>query len=119
MSLSNSVNSSHFLNNSKTENSVIDEKFELSWLKLSYVEPKLFKNQEGEDWHYRKDRRKRELENLMNAQSAFKFKVWSIELSSDLSIPKKNISAKPYLFRNIFKDNKINEANQPAILNSY
>lgn len=44
MSLSNSVNSSQFLNSSKTENSVIDEKFELSWLKVSYVEPKLFKN---------------------------------------------------------------------------
>ena len=55
----------------------------------------------------------------MNAQTAFKFKVWNIELSSELSIPKGNISAKPYLFRNIFKDNKINDANQPAILNSY
>jgi hypothetical protein len=119
MTLSNTVNSSQLLNSSRAENSVIDEKFELLWLKVSYVVPKLFNNQEGEDWHYRKDRRKREIENLMNAQSAFKFKVWSIDLSSDLPIPKENISAKPYIFRNIFKDNKINDANQPAILNSF
>ncbi len=55
----------------------------------------------------------------MNAQSAFKFKVWSIELSEDLPIPKGGISAKPYVFRNIFKDKKINDGNQATILNIF